>query len=425
VLTPRRPIPRARAAAPARPAGWRVRALAPALLGLLVLLAAGCAGHAPYVALSPAHLERGAALVRAGGLAEAARALEDDCRKALAAPLPTVVRPGKAELGIDPHDYASLAYYYWPNPETPDGLPWILRDGEASPAAQEDPDRLALETVCKSAALLAQGYRLTGNAACAEGAARLLRVFFLDPATRMNPNLEHAQRRPGRDDGSSAGIIDTALLAMLVDVPALLEGSPAFTSGDRRGLRRWMSAYLDWLLASAKGREEAARANNHGTWYDVQVVGLALACGRPGVADACLARAPARLDAQFDAQGLQPEEARRTKSLNYHLFNLEAWFTLAVMAQARGVDLWDLSTPSGASLRKGLDALRPCLTGEKPWPYRQIAELTPRNRRQAAFLLRLAALRWGDAGYEADLKTVLGRTAARQRLQLLFPASGA
>ncbi|MFW5856405.1 MAG: alginate lyase family protein, partial [Planctomycetota bacterium] len=33
----------------------------------------------------------------------------------------------------DPHAYVSVATYYWPNPDTPDGLPYVPRDGRLSP----------------------------------------------------------------------------------------------------------------------------------------------------------------------------------------------------------------------------------------------------------------------------------------------------
>src|SRR5438132_4869754 len=33
----------------------------------------------------------------------------------------------------DPHDYMSLARYFWPDPSKPDGLPYIRKDGYSNP----------------------------------------------------------------------------------------------------------------------------------------------------------------------------------------------------------------------------------------------------------------------------------------------------
>src|SRR5689334_16375092 len=40
----------------------------------------------------------------------------------------------------DKHDYISLSRYWWPNPNTPDGLPYIHRDGEVNPEIRKIPD---------------------------------------------------------------------------------------------------------------------------------------------------------------------------------------------------------------------------------------------------------------------------------------------
>jgi Alginate lyase len=58
-------------------------------------------------------------------------------------------------------------------------------------------------------------------------AAELLRVFFVDPKTRMNPSLQYAQAIPGVSPGRGYGIIDTL---QLTDVPlaiVAIERSPA------------------------------------------------------------------------------------------------------------------------------------------------------------------------------------------------------
>src|SRR4029079_19183275 len=111
----------------------------------------------------------------------------------------------------DKHDYMSLAPYWWPNPDTPDALTYVRRHGEVNPerwTLDNNPFRemtKAVHTLAKAALDLPDKRRY------AERAAHLLRVWCLDPATRMNPHLEYGQAIPGVCDGRGIGIIDTAL----------------------------------------------------------------------------------------------------------------------------------------------------------------------------------------------------------------------
>ena len=45
----------------------------------------------------------------------------------------TIVNKPKAPSAIDKHDYVSLAPYWWPDPDKPDGLPYIHKDGQTNP----------------------------------------------------------------------------------------------------------------------------------------------------------------------------------------------------------------------------------------------------------------------------------------------------
>src|SRR5947199_2085248 len=95
----------------------------------------------------------------------------------------------------------------------------------------------------------------------------------------MNPNLEFGQAVLGVNSGRGTGIIDTRLVPELTDALRLLEGSAAFTADDRAAMTSWCRAYLTWLRESRNGLDEAAATNNHGSWYDAQVVALALYVG--------------------------------------------------------------------------------------------------------------------------------------------------
>jgi hypothetical protein len=137
-------------------------------------------------------------------------------RALISAPL-SVVRKEIAPPSGDRHDYMSLAPYWWPNPNTHDGLPYVRRDGKINPERYSIADRKNLENTVASVKTLALAYYFTANEEYAKYAATRLQVWFLDPLTRMNPNLKYAQGIPGRSDGRAAGIIETHNLPELID----------------------------------------------------------------------------------------------------------------------------------------------------------------------------------------------------------------
>ena len=108
------------------------------------------------------------------------------------------------------HDYMSLARYYWPDPTKPDGLPYISRDGESNPELDKF-DRNRLGDTAGRVTTLALAWYFSNDEKYAQKATELLRVWFFNKDTRMNPNLEYAQVIMGRNNnkGRSFGVIDT------------------------------------------------------------------------------------------------------------------------------------------------------------------------------------------------------------------------
>lgn len=101
----------------------------------------------------------------------------------------------------DIHDYTSMGPYWWPDPDKEDGLPYIRRDGEINPEYYDYKDKEDLGKLMVSLSALAEGYYFIGNEAFASHAVWLIRTWFLNSDTKMNPNLEYAQRIPGRTEG--------------------------------------------------------------------------------------------------------------------------------------------------------------------------------------------------------------------------------
>jgi hypothetical protein len=319
----------------------------------------------------------------------------------------------------DRHDYWSIGPYWWPDPAKPDGLPYVNRDGERNPEAAGDAyDSARFGRLRRAVSDLALAAFVTRDERYAERAALLLRTWFLDRATRMNPNLRFAQGVPGREEGRGTGIIDTAGLPAFLDGVALLRGTRAYSDSDQKGLDAWLSSYLDWLLTSRNGQAEAAATNNHGSWYDAQVAALALHTGKPELATRQLAeRTRERIARQIEPDGRQPRELARTRSFGYSAYNLEALVTCARLGEAAGVDLWGYATADGRSLRRALDTLLPYADPGTPWPGKQIA---PPPWRTLDWLLRVAYEHTGDTRYRSA-ERLLPAEARDVELMLLWP----
>ena len=324
----------------------------------------------------------------------------------------------------DKHDYMSVSPYWWPDPATPGGLPYIRRDGEQNPARlSADYDRAAVGRMFAGVHTLALAFRETGREGYAEHAARFVRTWFLDPAARMNPNLDYAQAIAGRGTGRGAGIIDVRDFIELFRALGWLERSKAWSAADRKQMKAWCAQFLEWLQTSKNGREESRSENNHGTWYDVQLASHAIYTGQFELARRVLNEARTkRIAAQFEPDGRQPRELARTKSFSYSLMNLHAFFELAEMAQTQGIDLWHFETKDGRSIRKALDYLAPYANPARPWPGPQIdGGVSLAYRLDLAGLLQRAAAVYEARQYAELIATLPPRQVAESRWQLIWP----
>jgi hypothetical protein len=319
----------------------------------------------------------------------------------------------------DVHDYVSLSIYWWPDPASASGLPYLQRDGVRNTEADDTSryDANPLTRMVGDVESLALAYYLTGSQRYAEHAGVLLRTWFLDPATRMNPNFRFAQIIPGRDAVRGTGIIESRRFTRIVDSVALLGDCACWSAADQQGLRDWFKEFETWLRSSPNGRIESRTTNNHAVWYDVQLVDFALFAGDRQAAIQVLNAVPgARIDTQINADGSMPRELERTRSLHYSNFNLQAFFELATLGQQVGVDLWSYQTPEGASLRSGLDFLTPYMASAETWPYDEIIDVDAFQ--ESAQMLARASAAYPDGNYSELLAHLSEPQSAYDLLQL-------
>jgi len=341
--------------------------------------------------------------------------LEADARKALQQESVSVVTKAATPPSGDKHDYLSQAPYFWPDPTKPNGLPYIRRDGERNPELNKITDHHTLDVMEATTNTLALAYYFKGDEAYAAKATELLRAWFLDPKTRMNPNLEYAQFIPGVNTGRGIGLIETRGLADVVDAIGLLAGSKAWTSTDQHGLEEWYGKFLQWMQESKNGREENAAKNNHGTYYDVQSTSFALFLGKNVMAKQIVEAAKQnRIALQVEPDGRQPLELARTKAWSYSNGNLDGLMLLARLAETVDIDLWNYQTKDGRSIRRALEYLYPFAVGDQKWTYEQLGGF---DGKSLFPLVRRAARHYHDD----KVKTMMLRIPAlepaeRQRL---------
>ncbi|HZR41120.1 MAG TPA: alginate lyase family protein [Ktedonobacteraceae bacterium] len=344
--------------------------------------------------------------------------LTQQADKLLSARTVSVVEKTQALPDIDKHDYLSLADYYWPDPSKSDGLPYIQRDGQLNPEVNTIPDKSNYNKMASSVRTLGFAYYFTGKEAYAAKAADFLRVWFLNKDTYMNPNLNHAQMIRGRDTGRSIGIIDVRDFASIVDAIGLIQHSHSWTEQDQNGIERWFSQYLDWLLNSTPGKEEAAASNNHGTWYDEQAASIALFVNKTDVARSIIETSETRrIQKQIQADGSQPQELKRTLSWHYSTFNLDALFRLASLGDRVGINLWNYTSPQGAGLRKALDYIVPAAQDPTKWTYQQISPIKPG---ELVDVLYRAAAHYHETSYLQTAQAILGNNARTNLDNLIY-----
>ena len=269
-----------------------------------------------------------------------------------------------------PNDFYSNGDYWWPNPNTTNGLPYVQRDGQTNPD-NFTAHRQAIRQLSDAIAALGAAYKITGDDRYANKSADLLKVFFLDDKTRMNPNLQYAQAIPGVSRGRGTGIIDTL---HLIEIPKAVEAmrkSPAFSPEAIKGLKKWFADYIAWMVTSKNGQDEAKAGNNHAVAFWLQVAVFAEFTGDEKDLAECRRRyKQIFVPVQMADDGSFPRELARTKPYGYSIFQLDNMVTLCQVLSTGGNDLWDFTSPEGHNIHKAVEYMYPYLADKSKWPHK-------------------------------------------------------
>lgn len=337
--------------------------------------------------------------------------------RALKQPLYSVMDKSLTAASGDKHDYYSFPPYWWPDPTKKDGLPYIRKDGETNPDANSDAtDKKRLVAMSNDVSSLALAWYFSQNPAYAQKAREQLVNWFINPQTRMNPNLQYAQAIPGINDGRGIGLIDSRALVEVIDAIELLRPANVISEQEYQQLKQWYGDFYRWMTTSQNGFEEDNWHNNHGTYFDLQAASFALFSGQIAEAKQRLQITQLRRIAnQFDNQGRQMAELERTRPWHYSNFNLEAYNKLGRLGEVAGVDVWNFSLDDH-SLRKGYGYIAGFVNSDTPWPWKDIDKM---DNKKALVNIVSAARAWPEdpifrekaqwlmASYPDDITTLI------------------
>ncbi len=296
-----------------------------------------------------------------------------------------------------PNEFFSMSDYYWPDPEKPDGKPYIMRDGQSNPG-NFNKHRETLMAMRDATSALAAAYALTRDERYAKKAVEMLKVFFLDEETRMHPSLDHAQAivgKPTPDRGT--GLIDTL---HLVEVPLsilTLRNSKAMEPAIFNGLRQWFADYTSWFVTSGKGKNEAKAKNNHAVAYWFQVAAFARLTENKELLEECRRQfKEVFVTVQMATDGGFPLELGRTKPYAYSIFQLDNMTALCQLLSTESDNLWTFTTPDGKCMAKAVAYLYPYLADKSSWP------LKPDINAWEGWPVRQTSLLFGGIAFHED-----------------------
>lgn len=321
------------------------------------------------------------------------------------------------------NDYMSLARYLWPDEN---GDYTIIRDGITNPEIY-DYDRPKLARFSQAVHSLSLAYYFSGDERYAEKASDLLKKWFFEPDTRMNPNMNHAQVAKNVNEGSDQGIIDGNDFIHLIDGVSLLYDSPHWTSEDHRKLKEWFYRFSIWIIEyyNSDAFCDDDFCNNISTWMDAQKTIYFLFSEQEDRLNSSTYIQPIseKIQKQFTNSGLQPDEKSRTRSQHYVYFNLRGYANLLMMRNSTTRFSNNQNPFSGdefTGLRAALNALNEYVNGaNKPEMFTESDNFDPCRYIE---IFKPAAIAFDDSEYSLTADMLIDSGCRNPDITLTFPS---
>ena len=312
------------------------------------------------------------------------------------APSLVVVDQKVLAVSGNPHDYTSVGPYWWPDPDSPNGLPYIRRDGEHNP---ESIDPVTHVEMAERVFVLALAAYHLNNMDYAKASVRMLYDWHLNPETYMTPHADFAQSIPGVCDGRGIGLIDFRLSFMVFDAIGILAAMGAMDDQMVADLKKWYTDFANWMLTSDNGMDEDVAKNNHGTFFDVQLLAIGIFTGRESLIKKIrMTSYDRRFRRWVEPDGKQPLELARTRAMGYSTANSRGLLLIAQMAKRYGyTEYVEPDAVCGTCLVSAtVDYIYPFIKAPETFPYDEIYNVPVEGMCQ---ILSLADSLFPEKGY--------------------------
>ncbi len=305
------------------------------------------------------------------------------------------------------HDYTSISGYRWPNPDTPDGMPWVRRDGYVNPDTRTGIHPGSVYGRVHTLALAAFYFPEKAEE-YAEYANRQMYDWFVNPETYLEPRAKYAQSIPGVCDGTSAGLIEFFHAHPFFNGVGILDSMGLLDAEILAGTKEWFVRFVDWLRTDDDiGITEGAGRDNHGVWHDAFTLGAAVFTERKSLVRSILRSAYyIQIKRKINKDGAHPAELERTKSMHYSLYSYEPMLVIANVGERMGfTEYWGIDYERDECiLKKSADFMYPYVKNPETWPYPELHPTTVGGRMAAC--LASVAKRFPGEGYEEKIESL-------------------
>ena len=287
------------------------------------------------------------------------------------------------------HNYESLATYYWPDPDNPQG-PYIGKDGQTNPEINQYdfPRLLRLNEECTC---LSKAFYLTDDAKYHKVLCNRLDTWFRQEETRMNPNLNYSQFIPGRHDnkGMPGGVLDAYRFVDVIESVLLADQMKSIGRVRRKTLKKWFDALGAWMIGSPNGHQARIMPNNHAIAYSGTLLEIALFTNNKLVQQDAIRSFIQNVDKQIDDEGKMPKELSRNNAFTYSIFNLSHITEVCSMIKSSG---YQLPAPTKAKIQKSAQYLSSFIGKKETFPYRENGKWESQEKVLEKVLCRIAQL---------------------------------